>query len=176
MVADLRTSRPDGIDPIDLVESDAVQTTDHLEHAGHHAGLRESAGFHLLLRDAVAVLAQLLAVVGDIPGGSVRRSRGARSQTCATPSVRARPAVSSARRDRAEMHHLIGRTRHLARQRTLRIVGESPSSNCACSWRNREDRSMFSLLSNLPACGPGRWRASDTPGRPRGATFRVIGR
>ena len=50
-----------------------------------------------------------------------------------------------------ELHHVVGRTRHLACERTLGVVGEA--EQLCCSWRKRSICSMLSLLSNFPASG-----------------------
>ncbi len=126
MVADLVELhiRVPAVDALHLLETQPIQPADHLEHTGHDAGGRK-VWLHLFLGDAVTLLAQLFTVVGDIPG--LQFSNG--MLFCRKGLEFIEFTLGLLLRPRREivqkMQHLVGRTRHLAHQRTLRKIGET---------------------------------------------------
>ncbi len=104
-----------------LADDHAEETADHLEHAGNDAGLREP-GLELFLGDAVAMLAQLFAVVGDVPG---LEGLDAVMLTGVVPQLLQLTfglGPGPARQVTQEAGHLFGRAGHLGGQRTLGVV------------------------------------------------------
>ena len=121
-LVELDVGVPD-IHAVHLVEAHSVEPADHFKHAGDHPVLGEP-GLDLLLGDGIARLAQLFAVVGDVPGleivtalfgGKVAQF----GQLTLGLRTRARGQVVQ------KTHHLVGAACHLGGQRAFGVVGET---------------------------------------------------
>ncbi|MNQ51779.1 hypothetical protein D3C85_657740 [compost metagenome] len=112
-----------GVEVRQFGDLDAVQALDDGEQAGQHLVDREP-GADLLLGDLVALVAQLLAEVADVPARQVVHA-ALGGEGAQLGQILLGERLAAHRQVAQEAEHLLGRLGHLGGQRQLGVVGEA---------------------------------------------------